>query len=145
MYKPVVFSAHDPLYIRAVDLRFRVLRQPLGLQFTDQELLKDKDDFHYGILLNRDLVACLTFSIVDQSLKMRQVAVSPEVQGQGWGQKLCIWAEQQASSRGFNHIFCHARMQVLPFYHRLGYRESGPEFMEVGIPHRFMEKKVFPD
>ncbi len=140
MLERVVFRVGDPLYRQSVALRYRVLREPLGLQFTENELLKDHPDLHYGLLHHNELMACLTLSEGDQGLKMRQVAVRPDVQHQGWGRMLCLWAEEQAIGRGYDRIFCHARQAVVLFYHRLGYVEKGPVFEEVGIPHLFMEK-----
>lgn len=39
-------------------------------------------------------------------------------------------------------IETHAREYAADFYLKLGYEITGDRFTEVGIPHRFMEKRL---
>jgi predicted GNAT family N-acyltransferase len=74
--------------------------------------------------------------------KLRQMAVSGELQGKGIGKMLVAAAEVFAAQNGYNKIVLHARKVAMGFYHALGYTQAGTEFSEVGIPHYAMEKTL---
>ena len=142
-YKVLKFLFGSAEYKKALELRYRVLRKPLGLQFTAAELSKDVKDIHLGILMGDEIIACLILLVSEnKKIKMRQVAVDENFQGKGWGKKLSLAAEEIAKQLGCNCIFCHARKPAVSFYEKLGYKITGDEFTEVGIPHYAMEKQI---
>lgn len=126
----------------AVQLRREVLRLPLGLDFSDEELAAEWDQQHLVALLNDEVVACLALAQLDAALKMRQVAVATEWQGSGFGRDLVVESERFARGRGVERVVLHARAHVVAFYEKLGYQVQGEEFMEVGIPHWSMHKSL---
>ena len=137
------FGFASPEYGLSVDLRYKILRVPLGLTFTVEELQKDEHDIHFGLFDNSSLVACLILSPGENGrIKMRQVAVDDLMQGLGLGKKLSLEAEAYARKNGFSTVYCNARKSASPFYKKLGYKIVSDEFVEVGIPHYVMEKKL---
>ena len=135
------FAYLSPEYQQALQLRDKVLRQPLGLSFTPSELLKDEKDVHFGLFANGIILACLILTETENHrMKMRQVAVADKEQGKGLGKALNAAAENYALQHGFTVMFCHARKKAVPFYQKLGYNIVGDEFFEVNIPHFVMEK-----
>jgi predicted GNAT family N-acyltransferase len=50
--------------------------------------------------------------------------------------------EAEARARGHDRLVLNAQVAVLPFYERLGYAIDGPEFLEAGIAHRPMSKRL---
>ena len=63
-------------------LREDILRKPLGLSLTKDELARDAACFHLGGFRGSQAVAVLLLQPVDeQTLQMRQVAVLPALQG----------------------------------------------------------------
>lgn len=129
-------------YGRAVQLRRDVLRLPLGLDFTDEELAAEWGQHHLVALLNGEVVACLALAQLEAALKMRQVAVANEWQGSGFGRELVVESERFARAQGGERMVLHARAHVVTFYEKLGYQVQGEEFLEVGIPHWFMHKSL---
>ncbi len=136
-------------YQMEVALRRRVLRQPLGLEFSEKDLASDAENVHFGASVHDSahgnegarLIGCLFLTKADQqTVKMRQVAVAPENQGQGIGKRLVAFAEEWARENGFVNISLKARESAIPFYLALGYEPSGPVFQEVTLPHRQMSK-----
>lgn len=137
------YSFQSTEYLLSLLLRYKILRVPLGLTFSAQDLEKDKNDFHCGLFSDETLLACLILSPqTDGSLKMRQVAVDTHLQGEGIGSELLRFAEDFVQKKGFSWIHCHARKTAVPFYLKHGYTISGDEFSEVGIPHLYMEKHL---
>lgn len=132
-----------PEWDATVQLRDRVLRQPLGLQFTKAQLDAERSDYHLAAYQDVQLVACLILTPEsDGHIKMRQVAVEGNVQGRGIGKALVAFAESFARGHGFTLMHCHARDTAIPFYLRMGYQAKGDEFYEVGILHRYLEKAI---
>ena len=130
-------------YWNLVSLRDKVLRKPLGLEFTNEELLAENDQLHFGGYENDELVGCFAFvKKTDSILKMRQVAVDPIFQGRGVGSKMVVASEKWAIENGYSKIELHARLAATKFYSKLGYQIIGSEFLEVGIPHYKMKKAL---
>ena len=143
MYQIKIFDFHSQEYTKALNLRDRVLRQPLGLEFTTEELKKDEYDTHFGLFKDDIIQACLILTKNENGrMKMRQVAVDERLQGNGLGKELSLAAEKYAWQQGFNIMFCNARKTAVPFYQKLGYHVVGSEFIEVNIPHYLMEKDI---
>ncbi|MCK9211945.1 MAG: GNAT family N-acetyltransferase [Ignavibacteriaceae bacterium] len=133
---------------KEIDLRYKVLRQPLGLNYTQEQLDAEKDEFHFAAFDGEKLAGCLLMKAIDkEEIKMRQVAVDEDYQGKGVGKGLVLYSEKYATENGFSVITLHARKTAVPFYEKLGYKIVGDEFTEVTIPHFKMnkEKPLFSD
>jgi len=53
-------------------------------------------------------------------------------------EKLLLLAQQRSLSK----VFLHAQTSAIGFYDHHGFRVLGEEFMDAGIPHRYMEKDL---
>jgi predicted GNAT family N-acyltransferase len=130
-------------YDEVIKLRYEILRKPLNLHFTSEQLTAEKDYFHLGYFKEDKLIACLMLVPEENGkMKMKQVAVEIESQGKGIGAKLVSAAEKFASEKGFSIMYCHARDTAVPFYEKLNYKRVGEMFEEVSIPHWEMEKEI---
>lgn len=138
-----IFTYNTDEYRKALALRHKILRQPLGLSFTEAELQKDKHDIHLGLFEGEKIIACLTLCPPENGkMKMRQVAVDDTMQGKGFGRNLSLAAEDYALRQNCHTLYCHARKTAVPFYQKLGYHIVSDEFTEITIPHFVMEKKL---
>jgi len=137
--------AHNSIeYWQAVHLRHLVLREPLALKFSREELMAENDQIHFVAFLSQNqILACLSLKALSPTeIKMRQVAVHFEQQGKGLGASLVNFSEQYAAKKGFVKMTLHAREVACAFYEKLGYLRVGEPFLEVGIEHFKMEKKL---
>ena len=126
-----------------VQLRNDILRKPLGLIFTPDELEMEKEEILIGAFEEEKMLGCCMLVRNDnQTVRLRQMAVLNNLQGKGIGRALMQFAENIARDRGFRKITMHARTTAVGFYEKLGYRVSGQEFQEVTIPHYIMEKML---
>jgi ribosomal protein S18 acetylase RimI-like enzyme len=134
----------SPEYDEAIGLRYEILRKPLGLTYTVEQLAEEWDDFHLVAYdADYEMIGYLNFRIVDEkTLKMRQVAIAERAQNRGIGSELVKFSEQFAKGKGYEKIILHARETAIPFYEKNKYRIFGEPFVEVGIAHRKMEKWV---
>jgi RimJ/RimL family protein N-acetyltransferase/predicted GNAT family N-acyltransferase len=140
IFKIIGYGSRE--YHQAVSLREEILRKPLNLCFTLEELESEKEHIHIAALLHREL--CGTSVLVPEgpACKMQRVAVRADLQNQGIGCKLVEFCEQYAREHGFSSIYCHARGTAIPFYLKNHYVLEGEPFMEDGIPHHQMRKKL---
>lgn len=130
-------------YQQMVQLRNDILRRPLGLQFTPDELENEKEEILIGAFEEEKMLGCCMLIKQDPaSVRLRQMAVLNNLQGKGIGRALMQFAENIARDRGFQKITMHARKTAVGFYEKLGYRVCGQEFEEVTIPHYVMEKQL---
>jgi predicted GNAT family N-acyltransferase len=133
-----------PAFDEAVQLRYEVLRRPLGLTYTVEQLAAEYDQLHLAAYSDAAvLIGYLNLTPQDaQIVKMRQVAVAPTWQRKGVGNALVKASEELAQQLGFARMVLHARETAVPFYNALGYNSVGAQFEEVGIPHFRMEKAL---
>ena len=133
-----------PEYDETVALRYKILREPLGLDFTEEQLAAEYADFHLAAYSEAWILrGCLVLTPkTDKILKMRQVAVSIESQSKGIGTLLVQASEAFGSANGFEMMELNARDTAIPFYEKLDYQKVGEEFVEVNIPHFKMVKQL---
>lgn len=130
-------------YQQMVQLRNDILRKPLGLQFTPEELEKEKDEILIGAFEEEKMLGCcMLIKINRTTVRLRQMAVLNNLQGKGIGRALMQFAENIARDRGYKKITMHARKTAAGFYEKLGYTISSAEFQEVTLPHYEMEKML---
>jgi predicted GNAT family N-acyltransferase len=133
----------SPQYQQMVKLRDEVLRKPLGLQFTAEELEEEKEHLLIGAYEDDKLLACcMLVEENPKTVRLRQMAVLKDLQGKGIGKALMLFAENLARDRGYKKITMHARKNAVGFYEKMGYIRMGDEFIEITIPHYLMEKKL---
>jgi len=133
----------SPDYEKMVRLRYDLLRKPLGLSFDPKELEKEKDDVLIGAFEDERMLGCCLLTQVDaKTLRLRQMAVSNNLQGKGIGRALMIFAENIARDMGYQILMMHARVTATGFYEKLGYEKKEGQFIEITIPHVIMEKRL---
>ena len=137
-------SSTSAQYALTVALRHEVLRIPLGLAFTLDQLASESGSHHLAAFDEEGhILGCLMLTPHGEGeVQMRQVAVKPEMQGTGLGRALVEEAERRARELGFTRMMLHARDVAIDFYARLGYGREGDLFTEVGITHQQMAKPL---
>lgn len=149
MYPIGEISHNSDAYRQMVALRNDMLRRPLGLVFTQDELAREAQDILIGAFAapglpgaNR-LIGCLVLTpAAGERIQLRQMAVAEDHQLSGLGSALVRFAEARARARGFSQVFLHARLEAVPFYEKLGYQRRGALFTEVTLPHYRMNKAL---
>lgn len=130
-------------YQQMVALRNQLLRQPLGLSFSPEELAREKDDILIASFDEDIMMGCCILSKIDEeTLRLRQMAVSNFKQGRGIGESILYFTENIARDKGYRKIMMHARISAIGFYEKYGYEINSPEFVEVGIAHHIMQKYI---
>jgi predicted GNAT family N-acyltransferase len=128
---------------QSIILRSKLLREPLGMVFSEEELLSESNQFHLAAIDGEEVIAVLLLvPSEDGIIKMRQVCVHSDHQNKGIGKDLVKFSEEFALSKGFSKMTLHARDVAVKFYLGMGYSIEGKPFTEVGIPHKKMRKNL---
>ncbi len=130
-----------PDYEAAVQLRRTVLRTPLGLDFSPEDLAREGADTHLCAFDDDRLVATVVMTPYEPGrVKLRQMAVADDMRGRNIGAELVAFFEDLARRDGIREIVLAARQTAQSFYARLGYETDDVVFTEVTIPHVRMWK-----
>jgi len=81
-------------------------------------------------------------NIVDDTAKIERVCILQDQRGKKLGALIMKEMEKHAISMNKKKLKLHAQSYAIPFYEKLGYTVTSPEFMDAGIPHRAMEKTI---
>jgi predicted GNAT family N-acyltransferase len=141
----------DPLYEQEKALRTSVLLDPIGFsfqQYLDMAPGREEQSEHYIAVLDHPsgprVVGTSTLFISENKDgqrvgKVQQVCVDPQRQGEGIGRRLMIAMEARGFGElGLEQLYCHAQLEALAFYERLGWSCESEVFVEAGIEHKKM-------
>ena len=145
MRKMIDIEFGSSRYNELVELRYKILLQPLGLKFLDSFRPEEARYLHIGCIemLDNTLVGGLILApIDDDTIRLMQVAVDTIYQGEGIGRELVKYAEKRAKEAGYNKIVMHAMLFVVDFYEKMGYHAEGDVFEEQGITFLKMVKDL---
>lgn len=145
MIFPLIIDYKSSEYDEMIKLRYKVLREPFGIEFSEQDMQQDANDILLGLSVPnpRRIAACCILTPIDSStVKLRQMAVEDSMQRSGLGTSMLSFAEYVAEQEGFEKIVLHARTVAKDFYRKYDYKIISDEFIEVGMPHFEMEKRI---
>jgi predicted GNAT family N-acyltransferase len=72
--------------------------------------------------------------------KIGRIAVLASHRRSGAGTLLMERLHAIARDARLPHVWCHAQVSAAPFYERVGYRVTSPQFLEADIAHVRMER-----
>lgn len=137
--KPASEQDWDAYY----DLRYRILREPLGKERGSERNEGDETGIHFTLVENNVFIAVARLDSVDETVcQARFVAVESHLQGKGYGRKIMTALENEARNLGYRKMILHARDYALPFYERLGYTLVGPSYKLFDVLQHFEMFKI---
>ncbi|MFN5982738.1 MAG: GNAT family N-acetyltransferase [Fluviicola sp.] len=120
------------------DLRFRVMRKPLGKPRGSERNEGDENGMHFALFRDSKICAIARLDKIDEQMaQVRFVAVETEIQGSGFGKKIMLVTEQKAKELGCSKMILHARDYACDFYRKLGYKEIGPSYKLFDVLQHF--------
>ena len=106
------------------ELRYRILREPLGQPEGSERNEGDLDGIHIALFENNQIAAIARLDKADEGYtgQVRFVAVGNKYQGNGYGREIMDHAEIISKNRGDLKMVLQARENSVDFYISLGYR-----------------------
>lgn len=74
--------------------------------------------------------------------KVERMVVDATLRRTGIGARLIAAAEDAALAQGYGELVLHAQLRSKEFYASCGYEAEGETFLEEGIPHLLMRRRV---
>lgn len=145
MKKMIDIDFGSSRYEQLVELRYKILLEPLGLKFLDSHREKEINYLHIGCVEKLDdklIGGMMLIPLDDNTIRMMQVTVDTRYQGEGIGRDLVYYAEKRAREAGYKKIIMHAMLNVIGFYEKMGYIQEGDIFEERGITFAKMVKNL---
>ncbi|MEM7192137.1 MAG: GNAT family N-acetyltransferase [Pseudomonadota bacterium] len=131
------------LYRTALRLREDILRRPLGLTVSHEELADDTMRQHFCAVRFGAVVGTISVRPLDETtLHLKQMAVVSQGRAAHIGSDLVAHVEDWGARAGFRRMVAHARVGVEGFYLKLGYAPEGDIFLEQTIPHLRVTKRL---
>lgn len=102
----------------------------------------EDESAHFVLYVNGDPKGAGRFRIVDGYGKVERICVLKEQRGTGAGNSIMRTIEEYARNKEIEKLKLNAQIHAIPFYGKLGYEVVSDEFLDAGIPHKTMVKKV---
>lgn len=127
----------------AFDVRKKVFVEeqgvPLHLELDDF----DKTAAHFIVRDDDKTIAAARVREISSGVgKIERVCVLQEYRGKRLGFLIMEHVEKYAIQYGWKKLKLNAQSYAVPFYEKLGYVVTSPEFLDAYIPHRAMEKVI---
>jgi predicted GNAT family N-acyltransferase len=126
----------------AKQLRLRVFSQEQGVPPEADIDGLDPAATHLVALRRGSVVATCRLRFPQGHCKLERMVVEKNLREIGIGRELLAEAEWEALRQGASEMIIHAQRQVEGFYAVCGYTAGGDTFLEEGIPHVQMRKRL---
>lgn len=127
-----------------LDLRHRVFCVEQGVPKREEIDGRDGDAIHLVALQPEDgrVVGTCRLLLVDRTMQLSRLAVEPDARRHGIATALLHEADREAAAARAKRIVLHAQTYARELYVADGYEERGRTFIEAGIEHVAMEKRL---
>jgi len=127
----------------ALALRLRVFVQEQGVPAAEESDGYDAQAVHAVAVLDGAVVGTGRLVPLEPGAgKIGRMAVERPLRRRGIGGQVLAFLESEAKRRGLAEAVLHAQTYVQDFYARHGYPAEGDVFLEAGIPHMMMRKRL---
>lgn len=127
----------------AFAVRKKVFVEEQGVPVTLELDEQDETATHFIVLDDEQVIAAARLREIEPNVgKVERVCVLPEYRGQHLGVLIMETIEKHAAKLDWSFLKLNAQSYAVPFYEKIGYEITSPEFMDADIPHRAMKKTI---
>ena len=128
---------------RAFALRKEVFVKEQGVPLSLELDEHDATAIHFIVNDGEKTIATARLREIEPKIgKVERVCVLGSYRGKRLGVLIMKIVEQYAKNIDFKTLKLNAQSYAVPFYEKLDYVVTSPEFMDAGMPHRAMEKQL---
>lgn len=127
----------------ALLVRRSVFQEEQGISMEDDFDGKDSDATHFIGYVQGRPIATARVRYIGERAKIERVAVMKDWRGRRHGVNLIKSVlEELQSKESVTEAYLESQSHAKHFYERLGFKQLGSEFDDVGIPHVAMVKQL---
>jgi predicted GNAT family N-acyltransferase len=127
---------------RALELRHAVFCVEQGVPEHEELDGRDQDGIHLVAIADGELLGTCRVLMVGSTAQFSRLAVRASARRCGIATALLKAADAETLTAGGHRLVLHAQTYAQPLYEHAGYRARGRVFVEAGIEHIAMEKRV---
>jgi predicted GNAT family N-acyltransferase len=125
-----------------LDLRHRVFCVEQGVPKREEIDGRDGEALHLVAVADGRVLGTCRLLFAERTVQFSRLAVDPAARRMGLATRLLREAEREARAHGARRIVLHAQTYARELYVAAGYEEHGQRFVEAGIEHVAMEKRL---
>ena len=131
-------------YNESLELRNKIMREPLGFNLFDEDLGYEKDAIMVCAYDNHTMIGVGVMTHDNDLYKVECLCVDFDLQKTGVGSKILAYLEEYAKSHGGKEMSLEARVTAEKFYIKHHYIGSGDTYLHdhAPVPHIAMKKKL---
>jgi predicted GNAT family N-acyltransferase len=126
----------------ALELRERIFCGEQGVAFEADQDGRDPEATHIVAVDDGVVIGTCRLLFRGEVARLGRLAVERGRRGDGVAAAILREADRIATGAGAESIALHAQTYAQSLYERAGYEEYGPTFVEEGIQHVAMEKRL---
>lgn len=126
----------------ALGVRHRVFCVEQGVPKREEIDGRDGDALHLVAVENGRVIGTCRLLFVDRTVQFSRLAVDAAARRRGIATRLLQAADAEALAAGARRIVLHAQTYARELYLSHGYEPRGHVFIEAGIEHVAMEKRL---
>jgi predicted GNAT family N-acyltransferase len=126
----------------ALDVRHRVFCVEQGVPKREEIDGRDGEAIHLVAVEDGRVLGTCRLLFVDRTVQFSRLAVDPSARRRGIATRLLQAADAEALAAGARRIVLHAQTYARDLYLADGYEPRGHVFVEAGIEHIAMEKRL---
>ncbi|MGE7781367.1 GNAT family N-acetyltransferase [Peribacillus sp. NPDC097264] len=141
MFVKIVENEQERGY--AYTIRKKVFVEEQHVPLEEEIDQYEEDSTHFVLYNDEDQpIGAGRFRIIDGIGKVQRICVLSDSRKTGAGAMIMNAIEEFAVSHDVTQLKLDAQLHAIPFYSKLGYEIISEEFMDAGIPHKTMKKKI---
>ncbi|MAE71774.1 MAG: GNAT family N-acetyltransferase [Gemmatimonadetes bacterium] len=126
-----------------LDVRRAVFIDEQNVAFDEEVDGQDPTCIHAVAISEGRVVGTARMRILKSGdARVQRVAVLANHRGRGLGKRIMDLMEDEARRAECSRVVLDAQVAIIPFYERRGYQPEGEPFLDAGIAHRFMWKRL---
>jgi predicted GNAT family N-acyltransferase len=125
-----------------LDLRDRVFCVEQGVPKREEIDGRDGDAIHLVAVREGRVIGTCRLLFIDRTVQLSRLAVEPDARREGIAMALLHEADREAAAARARRIVLHAQTYARELYVADGYEPRGRTFVEAGIEHVAMEKRL---
>ena len=138
-----VRAARDEAEVEAaLALREDVFCGEQGVSLADERDGRDAEAVHLVVVEDGPVIATCRLLVEETTVKLGRMAVARSARGRGLARALLDEADARARKLGATRIALAAQLSARQLYERAGYEPYGDVFLDAGIEHVMMAKRL---
>lgn len=95
-----------------------------------------------GYVKSKPVTTLRALKLNKDQVKLQRVATLKSQSGKGYSSELIEYVSDFFRHQGISELVLGAQVYIIPFYEKLGFKAYGDKYMEAGIEHKMMVRKL---